>query len=244
MGEATGAVRSMTPRIDDPFRDAGGVEKAANRFPNQDFPMTRTVASAAIALFVASASIAAAPAGPANLDPKAVTAGSYTVEPNHTRVQFSVAHMGFTDWYGDFTSVAGTLQIDPAHVDASKLDITIPVASVSTTNAKLDGELKSDQWMGADQFPTIRFVSTKIVRTGPSKAAITGELTFHGVTKPVTLVASFNGAGVNPLDKAYTAGFNATTTIKRSDYGVKTYVPLIGDETTIRISAAFVRKAS
>lgn len=206
--------------------------------------MTRTLASAAIALFVASASMAAGPAGPANPDPKALTAGSYTVEPNHTRVQFTVAHMGFTDWYGDFTHVAGTLRIDPAHVEASKLDISIPVASVSTTNATLDGELKSDQWLGADQFPTIRFVSTRVVRTGPSKATITGDLTLHGVTKPVTLVASFNGAGVNPLDKSYTAGFNATATIKRSDYGVKTYVPLIGDETVIRISAAFVHKAS
>ncbi|WP_019833683.1 YceI family protein [Sphingomonas sp. PR090111-T3T-6A] len=206
--------------------------------------MTRTLASAAIALFVASASIAAAPAGPANPDPRALTAGSYTVEPNHTRVQFTVAHMGFTDWYGDFTHVAGTLQIDPAHVEASKLDISIPVASVSTTNATLDGELKSDQWLDAGQFPTIRFVSTKVVRTGPSSATITGDFTLHGVTKPVTLVASFNGAGVNPLDKAYTAGFNATTTIRRSDYGVKTYVPLIGDETVIRISAAFVRNAS
>jgi len=67
------------------------------------------------------------------------------------------------------------------------------------------------------------------------------DLTFHGVTRPVTLDASFNGAGVNPLDKSYTAGFNATTVINRSDFGVKTYVPLIGDETTLRISAAFVK---
>lgn len=203
--------------------------------------MTRTFASAAVALLVASASFAA---GPANTDPKAVQAGSYTVEPYHTRVQFAVSHMGFTDWNGDFSGVDGTLQIDPAHVDAAKLDISIPVASVSTTNAKLDGELKSDQWLDAARFPTIHFVSTRIVRTGPSHAAIIGNLTFHGVTKPVTLDATFNGAGVNPLDKSYTAGFNATAKILRSDFGVKTYVPLIGDETTIRISAAFVHKAS
>ncbi len=206
--------------------------------------MTRTFASAAVALLVASASFAAAPAGPANTDPKAVQAGSYTVEPYHTRVQFSVSHMGFTDWNGDFSNVNGSLEINPAHVEAAKLDITIPVATVSTTNTKLDGELKSDQWLGAEQYPTIHFVSTKVVRTGPNKAAITGNLTFHGVTKPVTLDATFNGAGVNPLDKSYTAGFNATTKINRSDFGVKTYVPLIGDETTIRISAAFVHKAA
>jgi polyisoprenoid-binding protein YceI len=207
--------------------------------------MNRLVASAAAAaLFAATASFAAAPAGPASTDPHAVQAGSYAVEPNHTRVQFTVSHMGFTDWYGDFAHVSGTLQLDPAHPDASKLDITIPVDSVATTNATLDGELKGAQWFDAGQFPTIHFVSTGIRATGAGTAAITGNLTFHGVTRPVTLDARFNGAGTNPLDKSYTAGFNATTTIRRSDFGVKTYVPLIGDETAIRISAAFVRKAS
>ena len=78
-----------------------------------------------------------------------------------------------------------------------------------------------------------------VERTAADRANITGDLTFHGVTKPVVLDARFNGAGVNPLSKAYTIGFNATTTINRSDFGVKTYVPLIGDAVTLRISAAF-----
>jgi polyisoprenoid-binding protein YceI len=168
-----------------------------------------------------------------------VQAGSYAVEPSHTRVQFSLSHLGFTDWWGDFTGVSGTLVLDPAKPGASKVDITIPVTSVSTTNAKVDGELRAPEWLDATAFPTIRFVSTKVVRTAPNKALITGDLTLHGVTRPVVLDTVFNGAGVNPLSKAYTVGFNATTTIKRSDFGVKTYVPLVGDETTIRISAAF-----
>jgi polyisoprenoid-binding protein YceI len=206
--------------------------------------MNRMIPSVTAALLLASASFAAAPAGPANTDPKAVQAGSYTVEPHHTRVQFTVSHMGFTDWTGDFTGVSGALQLDPAHPEASTLDISIPVASLTTTNTTLDGELKSAQWLDAGQFPAIHFVSTGVTRTGVNAARIAGNLTFHGVTRPVTLDAHFNGAGVNPLDKSYTAGFNATTTIHRSDFGVKTYVPLIGDETAIRISAAFVRKAS
>jgi polyisoprenoid-binding protein YceI len=77
---------------------------------------------------------------------------------------------------------------------------------------------------------------------GARTALITGDLTFHGVTKPVVLKTTFNASGVNPLDKGTTVGFNATTTIKRSDFGVKTYVPLIGDDVTLRISAAFERK--
>jgi polyisoprenoid-binding protein YceI len=196
---------------------------------------------AAIGL-VAAPAVAAAPAGPASTDPKAVQAGSYAVEPGHTRVQFTVSHMGFTEWYGDFTGASGSLTLDPAKPQAAKLDISIPTASVSTTNAKLDGELKSADWFGADQYPTIRFVATKVVPTGAATASITGDLTFHGVTRPVTLAARFHGAGVNPLDKAYTVGFDATTTIRRSDYGVKTYVPLIGDEVAIRISAAFEKR--
>lgn len=83
-----------------------------------------------------------------------------------------------------------------------------------------------------------------MVRTGPQAATVTGDLTFHGVTRPVTLKAVFNGAGADPISKVYTVGFDATTTIRRSDFGVKTDVPLIGDAVDIRISAAFVQASS
>lgn len=194
--------------------------------------------AASSAIFLALAGAASA-AGQFNTDPAAVTAGAYVVEPSHTRVQFAVSHIGFTQFYGDFTGAKGTLVLDPQNIATSKVDITLPVASVSTTNATLDGELKSADWLDAATYPTIRFVSTKVVRTAPDKATITGELTLHGVTRPVELQASFNGSGVNPLDKAYTVGFDATAKFKRSDFGVKTYLPMIGDETSVRISAAF-----
>ena len=187
--------------------------------------------------------LAAAPAGvPANPDPALVPAGHYSVEPHHTRVQFTVSHMGFTDWYGDFSGVSGRLELDPAHPDAAQVEIAIPVASVSTTNAKLDEELKSADWLDAGRYPAIRFTSRRVVRTGSIQARIEGDLTLHGVTRPVTLSASFNGAGTDPIEKHYVAGFNATTSIRRSDFGVANYVPLVGDELAIRISAAFVKK--
>jgi polyisoprenoid-binding protein YceI len=189
--------------------------------------------SAALGLFATTSAIAA-DSNPANITP-----GIYTVEPAHTRVQFSVSHMGFTNWFGDFTGVSGSLKLDPKNIAVSVVDISIPVASISNTNAKIDAELKGSAWFDADTFPTIRFVSTKVVKTGTNKAAITGNLTFHGVTRPVILTTSFNGAGVNPLDKHYTVGFEATATINRSDFGVKTYIPLLSDETKLHISAAF-----
>ena len=206
---------------------------------------SKYLAPLALATAVAAGSLAVAQtSAPASSNPAAVTAGRYTVEPGHTRVQFTVSHMGFTNWYGDLTGASGNLTLDPKYPAASKLDIALPVASVSTTNAKLDGELRSAQWLDADGFPTIRFVSTRIVLEGPRAATVTGNLTFHGVTKPVTLKTVFNGAGTDPIAKAYTAGFDATTTIRRSDFGVKTYVPLIGDTVDLRISAAFVTAAN
>jgi polyisoprenoid-binding protein YceI len=192
---------------------------------------------------ILAAALAALPASAqaqvANAAPSAVQAGDYTVDASHTRTQFTVSHMGFSDWYGDFTGATGTLSLDPKAVAKAKVDITIPVASVVTTNATLDGELKSAAWFDADKFPTIRFTSTKVVQTGARTALISGDLTFHGVTKPVVLKASFNASGVNPLNKAYTIGFNASVALRRSDFGVKTYVPLISDTVDLRISAAF-----
>ncbi len=203
--------------------------------------MPRLLIAAALAT-VAAASGGAQPAPSVNHNPGTVPGGTYAVEPTHTRVEFTVSHLGFTDWWGDFTHASGRLQLDPAHPQASRVEIEIPVDSVSTTNATLDGELKGGDWFDAARFPTMRFVSTRITRTGPNRALIAGNLTMHGVTRPVTLAATFNGAGTNPLDKSYTIGFNATTTIRRSEFGVAKYVPLVGDSAAIRISAAFVRK--
>jgi polyisoprenoid-binding protein YceI len=205
--------------------------------------MLKTVSAAAFAAaFLAASALTTAQAQAVpGVNPSAVNAGAYTVEPMHTRVLFAVSHMGFTTWYGEFTNVSGTLTLAPKAVATSALDIKIPTDTVSTSNTKLDGELKSPVWFDAAQFPTIEFKATHIVKTGRETANITGDLKFHGVTKPVTLHAVFNGAGTNPLSKQYTVGFNATGEIKRSDFGVKTYVPLIGDEVTLTISAAFVQ---
>ena len=149
--------------------------------------------------------------------------------------------MGFTTWYGEFANVSGALKLDPKAPEKSAVDIHIPTNTVSTNNAKLDGELKSDQWLDAAQYPDIAFKSVKVVATGKETAKLIGDLTLHGVTRPVTLAVKFNDAGVNPLDKKYTVGFNATGSIKRSDFGVKTYLPLIGDEVGLIISAGFER---
>jgi polyisoprenoid-binding protein YceI len=202
----------------------------------QSMTLRRVLLAAALPLALAAPALARSFANP---DPSAVKPGAYAIEPTHTRVLFSVSHMGFTTWYGNFTDASGSLVLDPAHPDASHLDVTIPIASVSTTNAKLDDELKSPAWFDAAKYPTASFHSTAVHVTGRDQAEIDGELTLHGVTKPVVLTAAFNGAGVNPIDQHYTAGFEVRGEIKRSDFGVSKYVPVVGDDVKLIISAAF-----
>lgn len=179
----------------------------------------------------------------ASADPAVVQAGSYKVESYHTQVGFSLSHFGFSQFSGFFSGATGTLQIDPARPAASKLEVTLPIGSVTTTVSKLDDELKGDQWFDAAQYPTATFSSIKVTPTGKGSATIAGNLTLHGVTRPVTLTAHFVGGGVNPLDKAYTIGFAATGTIRRSEFGVKTYVPMVGDEVKLTISGAFEKQS-
>ncbi len=168
-----------------------------------------------------------------------VQPGTYKLEPNHTQVFFGVNHLGFSNYYGSFGGASGSLILDPAKPGASKLDVSVPVASIHTPSDQLNGELKSAGWLGADAFPTMTFQSTAVTSTGPNTADVAGNLTLHGVTKPVTLKAKFHGAGVNPLSKAYTVGFDVTGEIKRSDFGVSTYVPMISDKVDLIITAAF-----
>ncbi|HEY2660049.1 MAG TPA: YceI family protein [Caulobacteraceae bacterium] len=194
-------------------------------------PIAVAVAALAIPFAGASAQTSA--------DPAKAPAGSYVVEPAHTRVLFAVNHLGFTTYYGDFTGVSGALSLDPANAAASTVSVSIPVGSVSTTNAVLDAELKSAAWLDAGADPTITFKSTKVTPTGANTADIAGDLTMHGVTKPIVLAAKFNASGVNMLSHKMTVGFDATAHVKRSDFGVTKYVPLVGDEVDVIISAAF-----
>lgn len=179
---------------------------------------------------------------PPTRDPTQIKAGTYAVDPGHTQVGWRVSHMGFSNYSGGFSDVSGSLTLDPVSPGQSKLSIKVPVSSVATTSDKLTSELKGDQWLDAGKFPDMTFVSTKVTPEGKDKAKVAGNLTLHGVTKPVTLDVTLVGAGANPLNKKYTVGFEATGTLKRTEFGVKTYVPLIGDDLHLTIAGAFERQ--
>ena len=200
--------------------------------------INRILPAAALACLLAG-SATAQMAMPTKIEPAKVEAGAYDVEPNHTQVLFGVNHITFTPFHGFFTKSSGTLNLDPAKPDSSNLEVHVVIDSVYTPSDKLNGELKGDQWLDANKFPEAVFKSTKVTKTGADTAKVAGDLTLHGVTKPMTLSVKYVNAGTNPLDKTYITGFEATGKIKRSDFGVKTYVPLIGDEVDLMISAAF-----
>ena len=195
----------------------------------------KTVSSVIVTLLVASAALAA-PTAPTL---STVKAGTYKVESYHTQVGFKLSHFGFTNYSGLFAGATGSLQLDPANPAASKLEVTIPVQSLLTTVPVLTDELKGEKWFDTAKFPQATFTSTSVSAGPNGETVITGNLTLHGVTKPIVLHAHLLGAGVNPIDKAYTVGFEASATLKRSDFGVSLYAPALGDEVQLTIAGAF-----
>jgi polyisoprenoid-binding protein YceI len=184
---------------------------------------------------------------PGQKDASRVTAGTYKTDPGHSLIGWEVNHFGFNDYFGIFGDVAGTLTIDPANPNAAKVDVTIPVAKVTTASAGLTSHLlRAGKDGGKPDFfgpapADARFVSTKVAASGTT-AKITGNLTLNGVTKEVVLDAEFTGAGNNPFNKKATIGFEAETTIKRSDFGIAYALPMVSDEVELDISVAFEKQ--
>jgi polyisoprenoid-binding protein YceI len=213
------------------------------------------LASAAALLALAGGALAFVPAVtaqgaremPGIQDPARVTAGTYAADPGHSLIGWEVSHFGFSDYFGIFGDVSGTLVLDPANPDAAKVDMTIPVANVTTASKGLtDHLLRAGKDGGKPDFfgpapAPARFVSTSVKAKGMT-AIITGDLTLNGVTKPVTFEAEFVGAGNNPFNKKATVGFEAETEIKRSDFGVNYAIPFVSDEVELDISVAFEKQ--
>ena len=166
----------------------------------------------------------------------AQAADKYDIDPTHTQVQFTYNHMGFSNITGRFDEVSGDFQFDAADPTQSSVSITIPVASISTGVDKLDEHLLKADFFDATQFPTATFKSTGVTAAGEGKLAVAGDLTIHGVTRPVVLDVTINGVGEHPMRKLPAAGFDASAKIKRSDFGVGAYVPAVGDEVTLSIT--------
>ncbi|ALN84207.1 yceI-like domain protein [Lysobacter capsici] len=161
---------------------------------------------------------------------------TYKIDPNHTDVVASWSHFGFSNPVAHFGKVDGSITYDPAKPAASKVEVTIPLDGLDSHVADFDEHLKSADFFDAAKYPTITFKSTKVEAAGAKKLKVTGDLTVHGVTKPAVLDVTINKIGEQPMAKRAAAGFDATTTLKRSDFGIAKYVPNVSDEIKIRIT--------
>jgi polyisoprenoid-binding protein YceI len=170
----------------------------------------------------------------------AAAADSYTIDASHTYPGFEINHLGFSTMRGTFDATSGSVTLDPAAKGGS-IEITIDTGSIDTGHAKRDEHLKGEEFFNVAQFPSMTYKAAKLRFNGDKLAGADGELTLLGVTKPVSLtVTSFN-CGVHPMNKKQVCGANATATIKRSEFGMKTYVPAVGDEVKISIEVEAVK---
>lgn len=183
---------------------------------------------------------------PGAADPSRITGGAYTADPGHTLVTWTLDHLGFSPYTGIFGDVTGTLILDPRNLAATKVDMTIPVSKVTTASSGLTSHLlRAGKGGGKPDFfgaspADARFVSSAVTVRGRG-ARVTGNLTLNGVTRPVTLDATFYGAGKAPamMGGKENVGFRATGTIVRSQFGLGFGAPVIGDEVKLDIAAAF-----
>ncbi len=148
----------------------------------------------------------------------ATTTTTWTIDPSHSVVEFSVKHMMFATVKGRFTEVAGTISLDSANVANSSVDVTIGAASIDTRDEKRDEHLRSADFFDVETFPTLTFKSTSVEAKGDD-LKVTGDLTIHGVTKQVVLDSELNGQGVNPWGQQVIS-YSASTKINRKDYGL------------------------
>jgi polyisoprenoid-binding protein YceI len=171
----------------------------------------------------------------------AFAAETYQLEKTHVDLLFSINHAGFTEKHGSFRELEATLRYDEQHPENSQIDVTVKTASVDTGFPARDTDLKSAKFFDVAKYPEMHFVSTKVTREANQGLRIDGELTLHGVTKPLTLHAKLNKAAPNPFDKKPTLGFSASGSLQRSEFGMSTYLPMIGDAVTLTIDAEFNR---
>jgi polyisoprenoid-binding protein YceI len=194
----------------------------------EETPMTRFVPM----LFVSCFATAAAHATP------------YVFEPRHSEGVMRWEHLGFSHPGAQFSRIEGMLEWNAADPAQSKVTATIPMSGVATGVPDLDDDFRSPSFFDFTKFPTATFASTRIEkRDGTNHYAVFGELALHGVKQPVTLDATINKVGVNPRNNLPSVGFDATTTLKRSDFGLGRFVPQVSDEIRIALTVEAVDAA-
>lgn len=169
--------------------------------------------------------------------PTAFAADKYVLDPTHTTIVWSANHFGYSNPLGLLPMVEGTLMLDEANPEKSSVDVTVDTGKITTGNQKFDDHLKNKDFFNIAEFPKATFTSFKVEKTGDKTAKVTGNLTLLGKTKPVVLDVTFNSKGEHFMTKKPTVGFSATTTIKRSEFGMNYGIPNVSDDVKLIIEA-------
>lgn len=177
--------------------------------------------------FITAVALAAASFG-------AAAAETYVIDGTHTLPTFEVSHLGFSTTRGSFTDTRGLVVLDRAKQSGS-VDITIAANSLTTAVPKLTDHLKTDEFFDVAKYPTISFKSSRLAFDRDTLKSVSGDLTLHGVTRPVTLDVTSFVCKEHPMKKVPHCGADAVATIKRSEWGITTYSPAIGEEVTLKI---------
>jgi polyisoprenoid-binding protein YceI len=167
----------------------------------------------------------------------AQAADTYTFDPMHTSILWHANHFGFSNPSGKFTAISGSVTLDEANPANSKVKVDISTDGMFTGLPVFDAHIKSEKFLDVAAYPAASFVSDKVEITGKNTAKVHGQLTLHGVTRPEVLDVTLNKLEASPMNQKKTAGFTASTTIKRSDFGISAYIPGVSDEVKIDIEA-------
>lgn len=166
---------------------------------------------------------------------------TYMIEQNHTKPRFEYSHMGYSTQLSRFDTVTGTITLDRAAKTGS-VDVVIDAKSVNTGSALFNGHLQGADFFDTEMYPTITFKSSKLKFSGDKLAQVEGVLTIKDISKPVTLTVTSFMCMPHPMLKKDACGANATTTIKRSDFNMGKYAPLVGDEVTLTIPVESIKQ--
>lgn len=174
---------------------------------------------------------------------KSVAPASWTADTAHSKLGFVITHLLITDVEGSFKNFQSTITSSKPDFSDAVIELTADVNSVNTDNDKRDEHLKGADFFDAAKFPKLTFKSTAVKKVSGNKYKVSGNLTFHGVTKPITLDAVLRGVTTNPMSKKPTAGFKVSGTIKRADFGFGTKYgnAMLSDEVTLNANTEFVQ---
>ena len=178
------------------------------------------------------------------VDYAAAESGAYMSEATHRYISFSYDHQGYSQPVLRWRDWTSELNWDAANPANSSVSVSIDVAAIDSGVDIYDDHLRSDQWFDAAQFPTISFESTALNKVTPTTGTVDGNLTIKGITKPVTLDVVLNKTGFDERNNVHKIGLSATTKVLRSDFDLGAYVPFVGDEVSIVISAEYIKPAA